>query len=96
MRGDLLRALDIKNIQNDIFLINKGLFGSEEEKEEARLEYEQDHEQSEESGDESEEEAEDIEKEKPVKLKHHFIDSVAPFEVPKEEVPSLRNEKYFI
>ena len=96
MRGDLLRALDIKNIQNDIFLINKGLFGSEEEKEEARLEYKQDHEQSEESGDESEEEAEDIEKEKPVKLKHHLIDSVAPFEVPKEEVSRLRKEKYFV
>ena len=96
MRGDLLRALDIKNIQEDIFLINKGLFGDEEEKEKARLEYEQNHEQSEESGDESEEEAEEIEKEKPVKLKHHLINSVVPFEAKSEDVSDLRSGRVFI
>ena len=90
--------MDQKNIQNDIFLTNKELFG--EEKEEAQLEYELEHSENKASSDdskfESEEEAEEIEKEKPVKLKHRLTDSGPSFEVKAEEVSELRSNKIFI
>ena len=46
--------------------------------------------------DESDAETDEIEKEKPVKLKHHLIDSVGPFEVTTVELSGLRHEKHFI
>ena len=57
MRDDLLQALDIKNIQNNISLINKVCTGvKEEQKKKARFEYKLEHDQSETSIDESDKE----------------------------------------
>ena len=102
MRDDLLRALDIKDIQDDLSLLNKGVFGSEEEKEGAKLEYELKHEESEaldddEESDKSEdEEEEEIEKHNVKKVKHHLIDSVAPFKAKPEDVSDLRGNKIYV
>jgi len=101
MRDDLLRALDIKDIQDDISLFNKGVFGSEEEKEGAKLEYELKHEESEASNDEESDESEDeeeqeIETHKVKKVQHRLINTVEPFEVKTEEVSDLRSGKVFV
>ena len=101
MRDDLLRALDIKDIQDDISLLNKGVFGSEEEKEEAKLEYELQHKESEASNDEKSNESEDeeeqeIETHKVKKVQHRLINTVEPFEVKTEEVSNLRSGKVFV
>ena len=66
-----------------------------------KLEYKLKHKESEASNDEeesdkSEEEAEEIEKHKMKKVKHHFIDSVAPFEVRTEQVSDLRPGRVFV
>ena len=102
MRNDLMNALEITELQNNIALLNKNAFGNIEEQDEARLEYELQHEESEaldddEESDKSEdEEEEEIEKHKVKKVKHHFIDSVAPFKVKPEDVSDLRGNKIFV
>ena len=100
MRNDLMNALEITELQNDIALLNKNAFGDDDEKEEARLEYELEHNDSETNSDDSEseneEEKEDIEKEKPVKLKHHLINTVPSIKVRADEVDELRKGKVFI
>ena len=101
MRDDLLRALDIKDIQDDISLLNKGVFGSEEEKEEAKLEYELQHDESEASNDEESDESEDeeeqeIETHKVKKVQHRLINTVEPFEVKTEEVSDIRSGIRFV
>ena len=39
MCNDLMNALKINELQNNIALLNKGVFGDNEEQEEAKLEY---------------------------------------------------------
>ena len=79
-------------------LLNKGVFGSEDEKEEAKLEYKSQHKHDEtSSGSESDEsEEEEIEKHKVKKVKHRLIDSVAPFQEKLKEVGNLNKGKYFV
>ena len=100
MCNDLMNALKINELQNNIALLNKNAFGDIEEQEEARLEYELEHSDSETNSDDSEseneEEKEDIEKEKPVKLKHHLISTVPSVKVRADEVDELRKGKVFV
>ena len=100
MRNDLMNALEITELQNNVALLNKHAFGDDEEQEEAKLEYELQHNDSETSSDDSEseneEETEDIEKEKPEKLKHHLINVAPSIKVRSDEVDELRKGKVFV
>ena len=60
MWTDLMNALEITEVQNDIAITNHPCFGNIETS-------------SDDSESENEEETEEIEKEKLIKLKHHFI-----------------------
>ena len=100
MRSDLMNALDITELQNNVALLDKHAFGDNEEQEEAKLEYELQHNDSKTSSDDSksenEKETEDIEKEKPVKLKHHLINAAPLIKVRTDEVDELRKGKFFM